>query len=143
MRTQDFIARAVARIDAGETSAHKTCASVMQDGDRIYSYGYHYPLLFRVADAHGRLVWVCNDGGYSSTTARHICYARQHADVWAPIGGTHGRTLEKADVVQAIEARMRRVHADMQAKKRKDTRVYEALENEYRQHADALKMLTE
>lgn len=50
-------------------------SSVRYDGERLYSYGPHYPLLFKVGT-----YWVCNDRGYSNTTARHISYARQNAD---------------------------------------------------------------
>lgn len=50
------------------------CASVMQnsEGD-FYSYGYHYPLLFK---ALGK--WWLNTSGYSHTTASHIHWAREN-----------------------------------------------------------------
>lgn len=68
MTTKDFIKQAF----YGNTKMQK-CSSVFRDGDNnIYSYGYHYPLLFRV---NGKVI--LNDRGYSSTTGRHIMWANQ------------------------------------------------------------------
>jgi hypothetical protein len=115
----------------------------MGDGDRLYSYGNHYPLLFRVASKGGRMLWVVNDGGYSATTSKHIAYARAHADITAPIGGRGygAQAIDRADVIASKEARMRTLHATMQAKKRKDTATYKALEAEYVRHAQEIATL--
>lgn len=52
------------------------CSSVKQstNGD-FYSYGSHYPLLFKVGS-----LWFVNDNGYSSSTSKHICWARPFAN---------------------------------------------------------------
>ena len=69
MRTEDFIAKNRLASDG----ISRTCASVCSDGHgNIYSYGYHYPLLVKVGNAH-----FVNDAGYSATTAKHIAYARR------------------------------------------------------------------
>lgn len=49
----------------------RKCSSVFADNDgNIYSYGYHYPLLFKIGDLTFR-----NNTGYSNTTAKHINWA--------------------------------------------------------------------
>ena len=49
----------------------RKCSSVFADNDgNIYSYGYHYPLLFKVGELTFR-----NNTGYSNTTAKHINWA--------------------------------------------------------------------
>jgi hypothetical protein len=73
MRTIDFIARCA----EGKQVRDKRCASVFFESRDciIYSYGYHYPLLFKIAGA-----WIVNDRGYSATTGKHISLAGQVAD---------------------------------------------------------------
>jgi hypothetical protein len=68
MTTQDFI-----RKNYGISSyKERRCSSVFADNDgNIYSYGYHYPLLFEV---DGKTF--VNDTGYSSTTGKHIRWAK-------------------------------------------------------------------
>ena len=54
----------------------KTCSSVFTDGHgNFYSYGYHYPLLVRINGD-----FYLNDAGYSSTTSKHIRWARSYSD---------------------------------------------------------------
>jgi hypothetical protein len=144
MTTQQFIAREVARIEAGNVTGEKRCASVVRYGDRIYSYGTHYPLLFRVQDAHGGTLWVCNNGGYSSTTGKHIAWAGGYADILAPLGGIGygARAVDREDVIKAIQARIDRLQADMDSKKRKDTQVYRNLEQQHAGYMGYLARLT-
>ena len=66
MTTHDFITSAF----NGKTKIQK-CASVFIDNGAVYSYGYHYPLLFKV---NGKVIR--NVRGYSSTTGRHILWSR-------------------------------------------------------------------
>lgn len=52
------------------------CSSVFNDRDgNIYSYGWHYPLLFTISGLSFR-----NVIGYSSSTGRHIAWASGLAD---------------------------------------------------------------
>lgn len=71
MRIRVFIGECV----NGNQTKERTVSSVYFDGDTIYSYGYHYPLLFKIGGK-----WILNDTGYSSTTAKHISWARYYAD---------------------------------------------------------------
>lgn len=134
MNIETFIAHNVRKIEAGESVARRHCASVMVDGTTIYSYGYHYPLLFRVTGKDGALLWVCNNGGYSNTTAKHIGHARAHADVCAPIGanrsGFFSKTMGLEDAIEALEDAITRTESELSNKKRTDTQVYRALENQ-------------
>lgn len=77
MTTREFIKNVV----SGQT-AKRQCSSVFTDGNHIYSYGYHYPLLVNVAGK-----WILNDRGYSNTTARHIYWASDCADFKMHISG--------------------------------------------------------
>lgn len=71
MKTRDFISN---RLNV--TGKIGRCSSVTQGTDgTFYSYGPHYPLLFKVQG----LGWVANVRGYSNTTAKHIGYASMHA----------------------------------------------------------------
>ena len=144
MKTVDFIREQKQRIDAGDTLARgeKSCASVFATNDRIYSYGYHYPLLFQVDTPSNGTVWVCNNGGYSNTTAKHISYSAPLADVFAPIGGTHGQTVTIETVIRAITSKLDSVIATMKAKKRHDTAVYRDLQRQYERLNSDLELLS-
>lgn len=138
MRTQEFIKRSFDRINAGNNKSAR-CASVFTEGEAVYSYGYHYPLLFVIYTPGGDRVWVCNDRGYSSTTSKHIAYSAYLADVCAELprgeryGDHYARTSAYDQVLEAIEAKRDRAIAAMAAKKRKDTQVYRAIEREAEQ----------
>lgn len=106
------------------------CASVFRDGDRIYSYGYHYPLLLQVEDYTGRKLWVVNDTGYSNSTAKHIGHAWQVADVSAPLQCGQGwaqRTITRDDVINAMRGRIEKLRDEIASKKRINTSVYRML----------------
>lgn len=75
MKTKDFIAKWYGVADGEE----KRCSSVFKNGKgNIYSYGYHYPLLFDIAGITFR-----NVKGYSTSTANHIswCWGVEHEDI--------------------------------------------------------------
>lgn len=153
MTSREFIQRHFGIAD-GKRRAN---SSVYKDQrGNIYSYGHHYPLLFKVKGLTFR-----NCGGYSNTTNRHISWAGGidplAIDVW--ISGTnyytwHNReNAEKVpallntlawyavteDEVEKLEDKiLRAVFADLEAelvdinqriasKKRTDTKLYAAL----------------
>lgn len=66
MTTQQFIEKCI----TGNQKNARRFQSVYYDGETVYSYGYHYPLLVK----HGQN-WLINDTGYSITTAKHINWA--------------------------------------------------------------------
>lgn len=143
MKTADKMAKWVHAIENGYTMHTKSHASIMVSGTTIYSYGTHYPLLFRIPDKHGTMIWVRNNGGYSATTAKHIAYAGPHRDIDAPIGGTrtsHEATTP-AGVIKALTARIESLAAEMASKKRKDTQVYKALESDHKYYSECLSRL--
>jgi hypothetical protein len=78
MRTQDFIAREAQSL-GDNYGRNVKCSNVFRANDRLYSYGYHYPLLFPIGN--NRRLLVVNAQGYSVSTSRHISYARPHADI--------------------------------------------------------------
>lgn len=96
MTSQNFIEAVV----NGRITREKSVSSIYYDGnDTIYSYGTHYPLLFKIAGK-----WFLNDRGYSNTTAKHIGWASRYADYVLSLkdgGGSYGYravspTLENA-----------------------------------------------
>lgn len=106
MKTNEFI-RQCAHAPRGEKprTGSKRVASILWDGETIYSYGQHYPLLFKLeapADHARGFYWVCNDRGHSVTTSKHIGQARQYADfcVNLPRGS---RYTEPRDIVEACQ----------------------------------------
>lgn len=84
MKTNTFIQQcATGHGPANPRGGMKRVASVAWDGETLYSYGPHYPLLFKLkAPAeHSRGHYlVCNDRGHSVTTSKHIGQARLYAD---------------------------------------------------------------
>lgn len=135
MKTRDFIKRSYDRINDGKNKTAR-CASVFTEGEAVYSYGYHYPLLFVIYTPSGNRLWVCNDRGYSNTTGKHISYGAYLADVCAAMprgerySNHYARTSAYDVVLEAVNAKKRATLETMASKKRKDTRVYRALERE-------------
>lgn len=135
MTTREFITKAW----NGQTRKRE-CSSVFIDGQAIYSYGYHYPLLFKV---NGKTVR--NVTGYSNTTARHIQWSRDveaidiHAGYRFKLRGNDDEIMQ-----DLIEGQMHYINAlkdQMQAKKRKDTQVYKWLKFDHDRACDNLAML--
>ena len=78
-------------------------SSVGWDGEHVYSYGYHYPLLIQIKTERGP-VWILNDSGYSSTTGRHIHWARDYADYSVSVPrGASGSVKMAAGMIEAAE----------------------------------------
>lgn len=71
MQTRDFIFNHIPRLGPlGDNGKSSQCSSVGYWGGVLYSYGSHYPLMFKVND-----VLFINTSGYSNTTAKHINWA--------------------------------------------------------------------
>lgn len=100
MKTSDFIQRCANGYEGTSRRGTKTVASVMWDGETLYSYGYHYPLLFKVAG-----YWVCNDRGHSVTTSKHIGQARQYSDFNVELQGSD---TSAAAVIDSARAEIKR-----------------------------------
>lgn len=138
MTIQQFIGREFGNND-GKV---KQCSSVIKDGEgNIYSYGAHYPLVFKVFGLN-----FINTAGYSVSTAKHINWASQAVehygnpliDIKLPGNfrladhnwkyGDTPKALEYFKTVlvdQAVELQMK-----MLKKKRKNTMVYESMRQE-------------
>ena len=116
MTTREFISR-----NFGVSGNEKSCSSVFKDTEgNIYSYGYHYPLLFTV-DGHD----FRNVTGYSNSTSKHIGWSRDvdAIDVHIPRGTRlHEITLKNIAMWQQQE--IDRQRALMDKKKNKTTQVY-------------------
>lgn len=166
MTTQEFITK-----NFGVPSdKDRKCSSVYADElGNIYSYGKHYPLLFKV----GRLTFV-NKTGYSNTTAKHINWAQaavnyNAVDVWVrgcnqytwnnPGPKTIPKMLDEQrwfndEVPQHfIDDMMQVIHDDLTAefaditerinsKKRKDTKIYKMLTDERDDCLERLKLVS-
>lgn len=138
MTTGEFINKAF----NGKTK--KThCSSVIADsnGD-LFSYGYHYPLLFRVK---GRAIR--NVRGYSNTTAKHISWTRDidAIDVhtlygFRLVGNTESILYE---LIKGQQQYIESIQDQMNSKTRKDTQVYKWLEYDLTRANDNLKFLKE
>jgi hypothetical protein len=134
MTTRQFITRAFNDRKTGK------CSSVFADNGDVYSYGYHYPLLFRV---HGQAIR--NVSGYSVTTQRHIQWSRDMdaIDVHAGNnfrlnGNDHANVLE---LIKGQQWHIDSLQRQMDAKKRKNTQVYKWLEFDLQRASDSLKQL--
>lgn len=125
MTTRDFIKKTYGTPGTRE----RFCSSVFTDErGNVYSYGRHYPLLFKV----GGLDFV-NTTGYSNTTAKHINWARSATNYTAiPVklnGLKYPEDFTLADMLTLLKSELNSIIIDMASKKRKDTRVYEMLDD--------------
>lgn len=162
MTTQEFIKRQFGNSDGKD----KSLSSVWKSGEgNIYSYGRHYPLLFTIDG-----VDFVNSTGYSNTTAKHINWAKAASnytaiEVWldgcnlytwnnpensdkvpsllrlAEYGMTPEilKALKKA-ILRDLTNEIADIRDRMDAKTRKDTKIYASLVDEF---ADANRRLTE
>ena len=134
MTTRDFIAKRY-----NVAGQEQWCSSVFADsGGFIYSYGYHYPLAFNI----GGYDFV-NEAGYSTTTGKHIAWARQalnyqyigvklSRDDRYTINSGYASDNDKLAVIRgALERELKTIMDKMEGKPRKDTRVYEQLKDEH------------
>jgi len=112
MRNEDFI-----KNFANGLQKNGSLHSLMVDGDTLYSYGYHYPLLINI---NGKLI--VNDAGYSATTARHISYARQHADYSMHLGSN--KTASIKNILDCANAEFNRLKQEIE-KHRNGTKIKE------------------
>jgi hypothetical protein len=124
MTTRDFITKAFY-----QTTKTRQCSSVFAENGSVYSYGYHYPLLFTVAGKAIR-----NVTGYSPSTNRHIQWSREvdaidiHCLPSFRLVGSDESILSQLvkGQCQLIES----IKETMQAKKRKNTAIYSDLERQ-------------
>lgn len=135
MTTAQFIKRTY------NTKSNKIrkCSSVFTDTNGVvYSYGYHYPLAFNIAGLD-----FVNNAGYSSSTGRHIAWARQalqytNIDVKLSDGAiSFLRDNSQQDsnklltIVSCLETERDAIELQMAGKSRKNTSVYAWLERQY------------
>ena len=135
MTTREFINK-----EFGQSGRSKDCSSVHKDFDgNIYSYGYHYPLLFTI---NGRNIR--NIRGYSNTTARHILWSRDidAIDIHCPSGFRLGNDAwNLQDCKRGQLAYIESLQRQMESKKRKDTQVYKWLANDLSKAVNNLERL--
>lgn len=126
MTSREFIAKWYAVDDGRE----RRLSSVLKDdAGNIYSYGYHYPLAFRLND-----IDVINTAGYSSSTGKHIAWAKQALNYDAVYVELHRgemlRWIDKSTVLERLEEMKASKQKEMDAKKRKDTSIFEWLQHD-------------
>lgn len=99
MNNKDFMRACVTGRMAAPTSRNRSgyreASNVLYDGEHVYSYGRHYPLLMRLETAEG-VRWVLNDRGYSPSTGRHISHAGGLVDARVHLG--RGMRPDAADI---------------------------------------------
>lgn len=126
MTTKQFISKVLSG-----TTTKQQCSSVFRDGDTLYSYGYHYPLV-TIIDGNAYV----NDRGYSVTTSKHIGWAFSAAAEVVGWGNVYhaplnrGGSLTKDGITRGAQVELVELTAQMAAKKRKDTQVYRWLETQ-------------
>lgn len=137
MTTQEFIAK-----NLGNTpSKTKHHASVMQDTNgQFYSYGLHYPLLFKIDNQ-----WFVNVRGYSNTTTKHINHAHAACPQAIPVvlSGSDRLPLTLDDVKMRLNQQLYSIRDDIQTKKHKNTQVYKDLFHQFNRVSGAINQLSE
>lgn len=144
MTTAQFIERTY------NTTATKArqCSSVFTDyNGTVYSYGYHYPLAFHINGLD-----FINESGYSTTTSKHIAWARSALDydytgvkLWredAQVVSSSGTDDSKIKAILTALVRERSSLTDQMVKRqmngRTDTAIYRSLESEHSRVRDAI-----
>jgi len=126
MTNREFIEKAF----YGNTSRFSHNSLCSDGNGNIYSYGAHYPLLFR-CDDFTDLVFI-NTTGYSNTTSKHINHAWAAVDYKAIAIKMNGARISNGftlvDAQRLLEAEAQELRNTMATKKRKDTAVYHDLE---------------
>jgi hypothetical protein len=120
MTSKEFIEREY--LSAGR---EKSFSSIYKDSaGNIYSYGPHYPLLFRVDG-----IDYINVTGYSSTTAKHISWARSVEPDAVPVVLRRGDRLPLTtdDLLERLSEQREEIAIQMRQKVRKNTAVYKDL----------------
>lgn len=133
MTTRDFITKNYNVI--GDT---RQCSSVMASTNgTIYSYGSHYPLAFQIEGLD-----FINESGYSNTTRRHIHWAKQALDYdyigvelsrqdVSDFNAWNATTRDKLTIMErALDRKARALIEELNAKTRRDTKLFRALETE-------------
>jgi len=119
MRTQEFIEK----YQGVQPDNTKWCSSVMlSTNGNFYSYGLHYPLLFRFGS-----YWLVNTSGYSVTTSKHIGWARDCADFEVKLNGSD---LSAENILKSLEDELVELDKAM-AKGQKGSRAYEIREDRF------------
>lgn len=107
--------------------------NLFTDGNgTMYSYGYHYPLLF---DVNG--LKFINTIGYSQTTAKHISYARNLAqhEVHIPYNNSN---ISPLAIQKALVNERAYMLGQIKAIKRKNTKKEERLQQRVNEIEQAL-----
>lgn len=140
MTTADFIKKTYNTNNdkwSDKYGTERWCSSVMTDKNGIvYSYGKHYPLAFRVMGND-----YINEAGYSSTTSKHIGWAKRalgydnyigvslNRDEVQVIASEYTSPEHKLDTIRtALEREIKELIELRDSKKRKDTAVYYSIE---------------
>lgn len=113
MKTSEFITQCATGYAASKPrGGMKRVNRIAWDGEIVYSYGTHYPLLIplKSAQASRGFVWVLNDRGYSVTTSKHIGmagrFARYRVEIPRTFGTSHAVSparLKEAAQMEHIE----------------------------------------
>jgi hypothetical protein len=128
MTNQTFILKAW----NGQTKTRRNNSLVferMGNEKVLYSYGYHYPLLFTI---NGKTIR--NVTGYSHTTAKHINLTRcvDAYDVQCGYGfhlyrGSDGEAKNAESLRLVLLDKITRLDKEIASKTRKDTKIYARL----------------
>lgn len=133
MKTKEFIS---INLDT-KPKKDRYCSSVMQSTNgNFYSYGYHYPLLFKIGDK-----WLVNDMGYSSSTNKHIYWAFNATPNALPIQLPNYINIDltnKEKLADIVRSTVHEIKREMNSKKRKDTKIYANLQYQYNRYFQTL-----
>ncbi len=132
MKTIDFIRGQYDRINGGDRGRGH-CASVFAKNNCIYSFGYHFPLFFKLDSG----MWVVNTRPYSVTTRRHQSYC-YYADIRVDMLQEFRYSSDidaTQQVLESLRAQLDCIRAKMGEKKRQNTSIYRDL---LRQETDTL-----
>lgn len=90
--------------------------------DTIYSYGYHYPLLFPIKLSDNRTLYLVNNQGYSNTTSKHIGLASRYASYSVALPNTRSQpTIDLNYIQSTISNQLQALQQELLSLKRHKT----------------------
>lgn len=136
MTTSQFIAENIGNLPKRD----KQCSSVYQFTDgNFYSYGSHYPLLFKIGN-----LWLRNTQGYSASTAKHISWCAGHADHDVKLISTHNSigyssdAISKKNILDSLYKEQKEVNEEYHGLTRRNTQKEQRIVNRLNELENAI-----
>ena len=136
MKNRDFVSEYTRHLGDTEKRERSNTSILFRRGV-LYSYGEHYPLLFKVGQYIFR-----NVRGYSSTTGKHISHCSRDFDVVLDPSRSGYPNFDKETVIKCLKAEQKDIQERNANLSDRAWRQRERLEERYLEIGVALKTIS-